>query len=111
MDSDRPDPDLLEVARRVVWFKPPLETLRNQVFFLNHAMTYGDVEDVAVVRRCYDDEILRDALRNAHAGIFDPRSWSYWHTILGMQPVPPMPVRWFSEGSEENSFPGDCSAP
>ncbi len=90
---DLTDPDLLEVARRVVWFKPPHETLRNEVFFLNHAMIYGDAQDVSTIRRCYDDESLRDALRNAHPGIFDPRSWSYWHTVLGMLPVPPRPVR------------------
>lgn len=87
------NPDLLAVARRVVWFKPAHETLRNEVFFLNHAMTFGDASDVALIRRHYDDNALRNALRNAHAGVFDPRSWAYWHTILGISPVPAMPAR------------------
>ncbi len=47
------------------------------------------------------DEALRDALRNAWPGIFDPRSWSYWHTVLGMLPVPPMRVRQFPAGPGE----------
>ncbi len=93
MVADQPDTDLLEVARRVVWFKPPHQTLLNEVLFLNHAMIYGDLADVVTIRRHYDDDTLRNALRNAHPGLFDPRSWSYWHTVLGMLPVPPMPVR------------------
>ena len=88
-----PDRELLAVARRVVWFKPAHETLRDTVFFLNHAMTFGDVRDVVTIRRHYDDEVLRDALRNAHPGVFDPQSWAYWHAVLGMSPAPPLPVR------------------
>lgn len=88
-----PHPDLLAVARRVVWFKPAHETLRNEVFFLNHAMTFGDASDVALIRKHFDDDALRNALRNAHAGVFDPRSWTYWHTILDMLPVRAMPTR------------------
>ena len=71
-----PDPELLAVARRVVWFKEPHQTLRNEVFFLNHAMTYGDVWDVVAIRKRFDDDVLRDSLRNAHPGVFDPRSWA-----------------------------------
>ena len=85
--------ELLAIAGRVVWFKPPHETLRDTVFFLNHAMTFGDVQDVVAIRRHYDDETLRDALRNAHPGVFDARSWAYWHAVLGLTPAPPLPVR------------------
>ena len=105
MTSEKRHPDLLEVAPRVVWFKPPHETLQNEVFFLNHAMTYGDVQDVIAIRRHHNDETLLNALRNAHPGIFDPRSWSYWHTVLGMLPVPPMPVRQLA-AAEERPAPG-----
>ena len=91
-----PDPELLAVARRVVWFKEPQQTLRNEVFFLNHAMTYGDVQDVVTIRKRFDDDVLRDSLRNAHPGVFDPRSWAYWHAVLGMLPAPATPVRRFS---------------
>jgi hypothetical protein len=40
-------PELLAVAERVVWFKPPRETLADPVHFLAHVMTYGTVEDLA----------------------------------------------------------------
>jgi hypothetical protein len=40
-----------------------------------------------------DDEALRYALDHAPAGVFDPRSWSYWNLILGRYPAPPLPER------------------
>jgi len=39
-------PELLAVAERVVWFKPPAEALAGPVHFLAHVMTYGTVEDL-----------------------------------------------------------------
>ena len=87
------DADLRAVARRVVWFKPPEETLRDTVFFLNHVMTFGDVDDVVTMRRHFDDEALRDALRRACPGVFDARSWTYWHAVLCGTPAPPLPTR------------------
>ena len=111
MESEPANADLLEVARRVVWFKPPHEALRNRVLFLNHAMTYGDVQDVLAVRRSLDDEALRDALRKAHPGIFAPRSWACRHTVLGMVPVPPMPVRRHSPRQGERRVAGPAPGP
>ena len=78
-----------------MWFKPPAATLSDHVFFLNHVMVYGTVEDLMVAGRRYDDDDFRGALRNALPGIFDARSWAYWHARLGMDPAPPRPVRKF----------------
>ena len=85
--------ELLQVARRVVWFQTPEETLRDAVLFLNHAMTYGTIEELREVRSHFDDDELRAALRNAHPGIFNARSWSYWHLMLDMGAPPPLPKR------------------
>ena len=90
-------PELLRVAKRMVWFKPPEETLRDPVLFLNHVMTWGTVDDIGVARSCFDEDDFRDALRRAHPGIFDPRSWAYWHLVLGMDPAPPLPERRLPE--------------
>ena len=89
--------DLLRVAKRMVWFKPPAETLRDPVLFLNHVMTWGTVHDIRVARSCFDEADFRAALRQAHPGIFDARSWSYWHLMLGMDPAPPLPTRQLPE--------------
>ena len=67
------DSDLLAVAKRVVWFESPEETLRDTTLFLNHVMTHGGVRDVLTVREHFDDQALRHALREACPGVFDPR--------------------------------------
>ncbi|MCY4076216.1 MAG: hypothetical protein OXH04_12400 [Acidobacteria bacterium] len=85
--------DLLGVAKRMVWFKAPEETLSDPVLFLSHTMTYGTVEDLRVVRAHFADDQLRQALRTGLPGIFDPRSWAYWHAVLAIRPVPPLPTR------------------
>ena len=97
MTSVRPTAALRRVAKRTVWFQPPAETLSDPVLFLCHVMTYGMPEDLKVVRASFSDDDLREALRHAHPGIFDPRSWSYWHLVLDMQPTPPLPTRRFPD--------------
>lgn len=92
--QDRADLGALsDVARRVVWFRPPEETLKDETFFLNHVMIHGLADDIVRTRRHFGDEAFRDALRNAHPGIWDRRSWAFWHLVLDMNPPPPVPVR------------------
>ena len=90
-------PELLRVAKRMVWFKPPEVTLRDPVFFLNHVMTWGTIEDIRVARTHYDDDDFKKALRQAHPGVFDARSWAYWHVVLQMDPAPALPERRLPE--------------
>ena len=86
-------PDLLTVAPRVVWFEPPEKALANPIRFLAYLMTYGTLDDIAVVRRYLDLEDFREALEHAPAGIIDERSWAYWNAMFGRYPTPPMPRR------------------
>ena len=85
--------DLLAVAPRVVWFEPPDKALANPVRFLAYLMTYGTLEEIAVVRRYLDLDDFREALEQAPAGIMDERSWAYWNAMTGRYPAPPMPRR------------------
>ena len=85
--------ELLRVARRMVWFKPPEEALADSALFLSHVMTYGTVDDLRVVRAHYTDDQLRQALGSGLPGVFDARSWAYWHAVLDVEPVPDPPVR------------------
>jgi hypothetical protein len=87
------DQDLLAVAPRVVWFEPPQQALAKPIRFLAYLMTYGTLEDVAVVRRYLDLDDFREALERAPPGIIDERSWAYWNVMTGRYPVPPMPRR------------------
>jgi hypothetical protein len=88
-----PDPDLLTVAKCVVWFEPPEQALANPIRFLAYLMTYGTLEEIAVIRRYLDLDDFREALEDAPPGIIDERSWAYWNVMIGRHPIPPMPRR------------------
>jgi hypothetical protein len=83
----------LAVAERVVWFKPPAETLADPAHFLAHVMTYGTVEDLRALDGLVGMDEYREALENAPPGIFDARSWAYWNLKCGRSPAPPLPGR------------------
>jgi hypothetical protein len=85
--------DLLQVAPNVIWFETPEKALADPVRFLAYLMTYGTVEDIAVVQRYLDLDDFREALEQAPPGIIDARSWAYWNVMTGRYPVPPMPRR------------------
>lgn len=85
--------DLLHMAPRVIWFEPAENALADPVRFLAYLMTYGTIEDIAVVRRYLDLNDFREALEKAPPGIIDRRSWAYWNTVTGRYPVPPAPQR------------------
>lgn len=43
-------PEMLHIARRMVWFQKPEEALKHPYTFMAHVMTYGTVEDIIVVK-------------------------------------------------------------
>ncbi len=85
--------DVLALAPRVIWFEPAEQALDDPIRFLAYLMTYGTLEDIAVVRRYLDLDDVREALEHAPPGIIDERSWAYWNVMTGRYPVPPMPRR------------------
>jgi hypothetical protein len=85
--------ELLRIAKNVIWFEAPEQALRDPNRFLAYLMTYGSIEDVAVASRHFSDESFEAALRYAPPGIFDIRSWTYWHLYYSHDPVPPLPER------------------
>lgn len=84
---------LAKVPQRLFWWMPPDEALRDEVRFLAQVMALGTWDDVEVSQAAYPDEVWKSALKNAPAGVLDPRSWNFWHVRLGMMPVPPMPSK------------------
>lgn len=87
--------ELARVARRCVWFKTPRQAILYPAHLVAHVLTYGTHEDVRVLRKQLSDDDLRQALDEAPAGVFDPRSWTYWNLVLGRSPPPPLPRRRF----------------
>ncbi|HEV8384919.1 MAG TPA: hypothetical protein VGQ11_08610 [Candidatus Acidoferrales bacterium] len=87
--------ELREIARHVVWFKPPEQTLSNIDFFLGYLMAHGTYEEVKTAEKYFSKDDFRRALEHAPPGVFPARAWAYWNTILGRVPVPEMPRRRF----------------
>jgi hypothetical protein len=57
-------------------------------------MVYGTPEDLVTVRGHFPLSALREVLAHPPAGVFDPRSWNYWHIVFGME-TPALPKRSF----------------
>ena len=85
--------DLEQVATRLFWWKPAVEALADPHRFLAQVMVYGTIQDLAVARRHFPENAFRAVLADPPAGVFDPRSWSYWHVVFGLQPPSDLPRR------------------
>ncbi|MGA2576524.1 MAG: hypothetical protein ABSH24_10930 [Bryobacteraceae bacterium] len=89
-------PELLRVARKVLWYDAPERTLEDIPVFLAHSMVYGSRHDVELVEQYVSPEEFRQALENAAAGVFTQGAWTKWHKQLGIEPadsaIAPTPV-------------------
>ena len=86
--------DLEHVARRLFWWKPPVEALADPRRFLAQVMVYGTAEDLTAVRQHFPESAFRETLAAPPPGLFDPRSWAYWHLVLDVE-GPAEPPRRF----------------
>jgi hypothetical protein len=86
-------PEILNVARRVVWFREPAEELTDPIHFLAYVMSIGTVDDLKALQGIVGKDEYCEVLEKAPPGIFDARSWAYWNLKCGRQPAPPLPVR------------------
>jgi hypothetical protein len=65
--------DLRRVAKRVVWFKVPDETLSDVKLFLAHVMTYGTLSDISTVLQDFsEDDFEGDHKRSAAGSLCPP---------------------------------------
>ena len=89
--------DLLLVARKVVWYEQPEETLADLMTFLAHLMVYGSSADVSVAERYVPAGEFHEHLRisllmrvRSHNQIRSRRGWrndnctrrSCWAVVL-----------------------------
>ena len=85
--------DLERVAKRLFWWKTPEEALSDPRRFVAQVMVYGTVEDLTVARRHFPESVFREVLSEPPPGLFDPRSWAYWHVVFGLEAPPELPRR------------------
>jgi hypothetical protein len=86
-------PELRRLARRLIWFEKPGDALRDRMRLAAYALTYGTHADVKLLRRYMPIRQLHQLLKRPPPGIFDARSWAYWHLKLTGKPAPALPRR------------------
>lgn len=85
--------EIERLARRLIWWKSPEESLRRPERVIAQVMALGTWEDIELAKREWGVDALRGVLAMPPPGVFDRRSWNYWHVIFGIAPVPALPVR------------------
>lgn len=83
---------LKRIAKDLFWWQPPDVALASPRRFLAQVMTLGTWDEVQSVKNAFGWDAFRDALLNAPPGVFDGRSWAYWHAFFGL-PEAEMPRR------------------
>ena len=81
------------MARKYVWWQPPERTLEDRRPFLAQMMTLGTAADMRWLLSRVPTSELRRVLRDPPIGIFNRRSWNFWHLRLGLTPTPELPAR------------------
>jgi len=85
-------PLLLPIAKRVFWWGNREEWLDDAIRFAAQVMTFGDWDDTVTLWRVLGDEFLKQVLHAPPPGVFDLKSWTYWHRHYQLA-VPPLPER------------------
>ena len=88
-------PELAQLASRLIWWKPPEEALKTPERVIAQVMTLGTWDDIQLAKQHWGLEAFRSVLATPPPGVFDKRSWNYWHVIFGISPTPPLPQRKF----------------
>ncbi|MYA16207.1 MAG: hypothetical protein F4Z28_05260 [Gammaproteobacteria bacterium] len=81
------------MAQKYVWWKTPTETMAEPGLLLAQMMTMGTLEDVQWMLSFTSSDELRAVLGDPPVGVFNGRSWTYWHRRLNGEPIPPLPTR------------------
>jgi hypothetical protein len=83
--------------QRLFWWKdsspPSPQRIAAQV------MVLGSLDDIHRVRELYGAQIFEEVLANPPQGLFDAKSWVFWHKKLKHRIIPPLPrqlVSWAS---------------
>lgn len=85
-----------DMASRYIWWKDTDSALKYPQQIAAQVMNLGEWDDVQIFADAVGDDYLRFVLKNAEAGQFSERSWTYWHYRLHLAKigtVPPLPER------------------
>jgi hypothetical protein len=89
--------EIERLASKYIWWKPVSESMKTPEQVAAQVMNLGDYEDICSLSESVGEDYLRHVVEHAEAGMFDARSWHYWHYRLGLrEPTelpPPLPSR------------------
>jgi hypothetical protein len=59
-------------------------------------MVFGNLDDIREAGQRFGSEIFGEVLDHPPRGLFDKKSWCFWHKKLGrpLLPLPPQLVPW-----------------
>ena len=81
------------MAQKYVWWQPPERTLTDGRLLLAQMMTLGTADDVRWLLSVASSEDLLRVLDEPPVGVFNRRSWAFWHLRLGRDVIPDLPAR------------------
>ncbi len=82
-----------DIAQTLIWWKDPQDVSFDFDRLVHQVMDQGTWEMIQLFEKHYGRGVFIAALQNAEAGDFSPQSWKYWHLVLGIKPIPPLPQR------------------
>ena len=88
-DDDR----ALSMAKKYVWWQSPERTLADGRLLLAQMMTLATADDVRWLLSVASSADLLCVLDDPPVGVFNRRSWAFWHLRLGRETIPALPVR------------------
>ena len=83
----------LRMAKKYVWWQSPERALADGRVLLAQMMTLGTAGDMRWLLSVVSSEHLLQVLDDPPIGVFNRRSWAFWHFRLGREPVPALPAR------------------
>ena len=81
------------MAKKYVWWQSPKRTLTDGRLLLAQMMTLGTADDVRWLVSVASNEDLLGVLDDPPVGVFNRRSWAFWHLRLGREVIPDLPAR------------------
>jgi len=88
--------ELARLAKRYIWWKTVAQAMENPEQIVAQVMNMGEWDDVCRLVDLIGDEGLCRVIKHAEIGMFNERSWHYWHYRLGLAKVgcvPALPAR------------------
>ena len=78
-----------KAIERLIWWDTARKVSTERL--IAQVMVFGTWEDILEAIRRFGFDAFARVLDNPPIGLFDAKSWCYWHKRLGRIPVPPLP--------------------